>query len=107
MGEDGVVLNCREVAERVSPFVDDELGWRDRLNLRLHVLMCRHCRRLLRSVAALRQRLGRGPREVTPSADFVERVMARLGEAGGESEAAHRNRSGDGADPEQRPTYDT
>jgi hypothetical protein len=41
------VLNCREVTEKASDFHGGGLGWRDLLQLRLHVLMCRHCSRYL------------------------------------------------------------
>lgn len=42
------MLKCREVPAEVSLNIDAELPWRRRLALRIHVLMCSHCRRYLR-----------------------------------------------------------
>ena len=39
-----MMLNCREVSERASDFLDTELPWQVRLQMRFHLLMCRFCR---------------------------------------------------------------
>ncbi len=38
------MLRCREVAERASLLIDGELGPLQRLNMRLHLAMCRGCK---------------------------------------------------------------
>lgn len=38
------MLRCREVAERASLLIDDELGSWQRFNMRLHLTLCRGCR---------------------------------------------------------------
>lgn len=38
------MLSCKEVAERASALIDGELGLMDRLQLRLHLAMCKGCR---------------------------------------------------------------
>lgn len=38
------MLRCREVAERVDRLIDDDLGCWERLNMKLHLAMCRGCR---------------------------------------------------------------
>ena len=57
------MLSCRELARIIAA---DELaaaGWRRRLTGRLHVLMCRHCRRYeaqMRVLGRTARRLWRG-----------------------------------------------
>lgn len=38
------MLRCREVAERASLLIDDELGPWQRFSMKLHLAMCRGCR---------------------------------------------------------------
>lgn len=47
------MLKCRDVPAEASLAIDDELGWRRRLGLWFHVLMCEHCRRYLRQMRRL------------------------------------------------------
>lgn len=60
------MLKCRDMPAEASLAIDDTLGWRRRLSLRFHVLMCQHCRRYLRQMT----RLSRAWREQdTPASD--------------------------------------
>lgn len=52
------MLNCRQVTEQASALIDDELGWAQRLQMRLHLAMCRHCRRFVNQLRLLRDALG-------------------------------------------------
>ena len=45
-------MNCREVADFLSDYLDGALPLRQRLMFRLHLLVCRDCRRYLDSFAA-------------------------------------------------------
>lgn len=38
------MLMCRDLAKQASDYVDGELGVSRRLSIRMHLLMCRHCR---------------------------------------------------------------
>ncbi|MFN4207320.1 MAG: zf-HC2 domain-containing protein [Agrobacterium albertimagni] len=38
------MFRCREVADRASLLIDDELALWPRFNMRLHLAMCRGCR---------------------------------------------------------------
>lgn len=72
------MLTCREVSRRASALVDGEIGLRERLTIRLHLLMCVHCRRFTRQLARLVRTLkGRTLSGRVPDG-FVERVMTRL-----------------------------
>ncbi len=47
------MLSCQEVSRSIA---SDELGtagWRRRLSIKLHLLMCRHCRRYARQIDAI------------------------------------------------------
>lgn len=37
------MLTCKEVAKLISDGLDHRLTWRQRLGLRLHVMMCKAC----------------------------------------------------------------
>ena len=72
------MLSCREVAQLVASEELARAGVARRLSLRLHLLMCAHCRKY---VAQLR-RIGQAARQLAqgdPLVDAaVERVVERL-----------------------------
>ncbi len=54
------MLSCKEVTSKIASEEFAEAGWRQRLGVRLHLLMCRHCRRYatqLRSLGELARNL--------------------------------------------------
>ncbi len=42
------MLSCKDVTERAGDWTDGQLGFRQRLAVRLHLLICAFCRRFLR-----------------------------------------------------------
>ena len=44
------MLTCKDVAERASALIDQELGFWDRLQMRLHLAMCEGCQRFVSQV---------------------------------------------------------
>lgn len=70
--------SCREVSGAVASGALDEAPIRRRLAVRLHLVMCRHCRRYARQLRAI----GRATRELVSSpdgeADSVERLRRAL-----------------------------
>ena len=77
------MLTCREVADKASAMVDGELGLRERIGVRLHLLMCGNCRRFVRQfktlVDSLALRSEPGSQSVPP--EFVRRTMQTLDSA--------------------------
>lgn len=70
------MLKCREIHRLGDDYVDGTLPWRVRLSVQLHTLLCVHCRRYLRQLAAL---LKAFPHVHAPASDKeVEVVMSRL-----------------------------
>ena len=62
-----MMLNCREVSERASDFLDAALPYRERLQVRLHLLMCRICREYVRQMTLVVRTLRRLPRVGAPA----------------------------------------
>ncbi len=69
------MLNCREVSERASDFLDAELPYRVRLQIRLHLLMCRICREYVRQMSLVVRTLRRLPRN-EPAAELHMELLA-------------------------------
>jgi anti-sigma factor ChrR (cupin superfamily) len=71
------MLKCKHVTEKADALVDgSELSRRERFALRLHLMMCRHCRRYVRQMRAL---LGFLPREAEPLEDArTEAILKKL-----------------------------
>lgn len=42
------MLSCKDVTQRAGDWTDGQLSWRERLAVRLHLLLCALCRRFLR-----------------------------------------------------------
>ncbi len=62
------MLNCREVVERASDFLDARVPLHVRVQMRLHLLMCRFCREYVRQMSLVVRALrslppGDGPSE--------------------------------------------
>lgn len=60
------MLRCRNVAELTTDYLEHELPWWTRLQIRIHVIACRHCRRYLRQVRKLVTLLAHLPSEAPP-----------------------------------------
>lgn len=58
------MYRCSEVAERASLLIDGELGFLPRLNIRLHLAVCRGCRAFIEQM--------RITRELTAMADTAD-----------------------------------
>ena len=79
------MLTCREVAAKASSMVDDELGFSERVGVKLHLMMCVNCRRFARQFKALVSSMASHKRSETGdiSPDFVNVVMEHLDSARG------------------------
>lgn len=67
------MLNCKQFVTQSDELQDDDLTFSQKLHLRLHLLMCRHCRRYVRQSKLL----GQAIRQIyhTASADKVNDVV--------------------------------
>jgi len=70
------MLKCQHVEQRADALVDGEkLPLGERLALRTHLMICRHCRRYLRQLYALVSKL-RGADQALPE-DEAEKIVTR------------------------------
>ena len=80
------MMTCHEAARLVSEQKDHELGFKDRMGLRMHLLMCRMCNAYKNKLDMIsrfaRQAsefvLGDTPSAVALSADAKERIKRNL-----------------------------
>ncbi len=47
------MLTCQEVSRAIASDEFATAGWRRRLSIKFHLLMCRHCRRYSRQIEAI------------------------------------------------------
>lgn len=73
------MLKCHDVTTMASDWLDGELTTTQRLKVRLHLMMCRHCRNLVDGLAATQQILaGRLESEAPVPASFLQRATSAL-----------------------------
>lgn len=71
------MMTCREVAALANDHVDGRTTRRQRIGVRFHLMMCKHCRRALRQLQATLALL-RGTRTEPPPSPAYEGAMAEL-----------------------------
>ncbi len=47
------MLNCKQATELVSQSLDQRLPWSKRVQLKLHLMMCKYCMRFLKQMRAI------------------------------------------------------
>jgi hypothetical protein len=75
------MLSCKEVSRLLSKACDQQLPWRERLAVRLHLLYCRGCARLGQQLQFLRaagRRLAQADTGATLSITARKRIRAAL-----------------------------
>lgn len=72
------MLNCQDVAERASAYLDGGLGRWERLQVRLHLALCRVCREYVRQIGLIVAALHRLPRGRVPDEAFLDRLRAAI-----------------------------
>lgn len=73
------MLKCHEVTAMASDWLDGELTTAEKLKVRLHLMMCRHCRSLVDGLATTQQILTRKLEAEAPvSNQFVQRTTNAL-----------------------------
>jgi len=72
------MLNCRDVTARASDFIDAQLPLRARVQMRMHLLMCRVCREYVRQMALVIRSLRRLPAQDKPSGTLKRALLQAL-----------------------------
>lgn len=79
------MLTCKQLVEQISDYIDGHLGLVDRMSVRMHLMMCRHCTTYHAQVRQMLDALRTVPPERRPP-DFdtlSAAVMAALEAEGG------------------------
>jgi hypothetical protein len=72
------MIPCKEVAKLLSSDQVASLRWWKRVELRLHLAMCKHCSRFARQLQQLRAAARRAQDALEPDSHLEERIMAHL-----------------------------
>jgi hypothetical protein len=77
------MLRCREISELVSQSMERDLPLRRRLEVRMHLMMCRMCAGFARQMRLLRRAAREnpdrlGPDESSPEARLSEEARERI-----------------------------
>jgi len=70
-------MNCKSVQNRLSAYLDRELGGDELLQMRSHLSLCRDCRTEAEGLRSLKALLG-GVRCPEPPPDLAERLTANM-----------------------------
>ncbi len=70
------MLKCREVSELASTYLDGELPWRARMAVKMHLLMCHHCRRFMRQWSGMIRAIPFMHRQASP--EEINSVLAHV-----------------------------
>lgn len=71
------MLTCKELVARSSDLLDDQLGFRERLAVRRHLLLCRNCRRFIKQMKLAQAVVRQMPDEPPADADDLAERLAR------------------------------
>ena len=79
-----ILINCKENSQLVTLSPDRPLSWKDRLAMRIHLIICDNCARFARQMRMIREWLRSEEGDAELSAPARTRIAARLNEAGQE-----------------------
>jgi predicted anti-sigma-YlaC factor YlaD len=71
------MLTCREVTELANAYLDGELRLMTRLQMRVHLMMCKHCPKYIDQLASTTKLLRALPSDA-PSSDVEEKILRLL-----------------------------
>ncbi len=89
------MLSCRELSEQADAFLDKEMPFGKKMQLRMHMLMCSGCNRFLNQMRVTRSLItteakGKAPRNSDDTID-IESILAEFDElkqSGGQRDPA-------------------
>ncbi len=84
------MLMCRDLARIASDYIDGELGVMAVVSVKMHLLMCGHCRTFIGNLRASTN-LMKAHTSGQPNEEFIRRIDERVKEA---LEAGGKNRGG-------------
>jgi predicted anti-sigma-YlaC factor YlaD len=70
------MLTCQELVAHSSDYLDGQLRLRERIAVRAHLAMCRHCRRFIRQMKVTQAVLRQLPEQSLPELDALADRLA-------------------------------
>ncbi len=92
------MLKCKDVTRKIASDELAEAGWGERLGVRLHLLLCRHCRRYkeqLRSIGNAARNLWGSRSQDPPTLERLERRILEQS-LGGQEHSPSEKQGGTG-----------
>ncbi|MBL1273491.1 MAG: zf-HC2 domain-containing protein [Oceanospirillales bacterium] len=83
------MLMCKDLAEIASDYIDDELTGRQNLSVKMHLMMCRHCRTFIGNLRASTDLL-----KVHSSGQENEELIRKIDERVAEALGARKSEGG-------------
>ena len=74
------MLMCRDLAGIASDYIDGELTGRLNLSVKMHLMMCKHCRSFIGNLRASTD-LMKAHSSSKPDEEFIRRIDERVAEA--------------------------
>lgn len=74
------MLMCRDLAGIASDYIDGELTGRRNLSVKMHLMMCKHCRSFIGNLRASID-LMKAHSSSKPDEEFIRRIDKRVAEA--------------------------
>ncbi len=71
------MLMCRDLARMASDYIDGELTARQKMSVKMHLMMCVHCRTFIGNLRAS-TRLMESHSSVNPSAELIQQIDDRI-----------------------------
>jgi predicted anti-sigma-YlaC factor YlaD len=71
------MLNCKQVATQASDYLDNHVDGKLRWKIRMHLLMCSHCRRFIRHLRITRDVAGEATRRDDESVE-AEIILKKI-----------------------------
>ena len=75
------MLTCKDVCENASDYLDGSPGMGERLQWRLHLLICKHCRRFLRQFRLSSDVAANLSEIQAPSDEEIDALVKKLSES--------------------------
>lgn len=72
------MITCKDVCDTASDYLDTPPGLLTRLSLRMHLLICKHCRRYLRQLAMSNRAARKLQPSYEPGDEEIDRLIERL-----------------------------
>jgi len=72
------MLSCKALVARSSEFLDGELDLGQRMSVRMHLAMCRHCRRFIKQMRLSQAVLRKLPQGQNAELDALAAKLAEL-----------------------------